>query len=111
VSRQRRHGQPVTIYRTEQIVDSRGNSVVRMTKDNPWQLTAAAIPQRSSRAEIPGQQEIDVIRLITTADLTDVNLWSRVLYRGSEWDIVSPPAYHHGTRLTRHWSVDIRRRP
>lgn len=111
MSRQRKRGQPVVIYRTETVEDQRGNSIVQMTNVNPWRLTAAAIPQRSSRAEIPGQQEIDVVRLITDADLTDVNLWSRVDYLGAQWDIVSPPAYHHGTRHTRHWSIDIRRRP
>lgn len=111
MSHQRKHGQSVVIYRTETVEDKRGNSVIHVTTDNPWRLTAAAIPQRSSRAEIPGQQEIEVVRLITDADLAGVDLWSRVDYLGAEWDIVAPPAYHHGTRRTRHWAIDIRRRP
>lgn len=111
MSRQRRHGQPATIYRSIPIKDKRDNDVIVVDTENPYEVTVAAIPQRSSRAEVPGQQIIDVVRLITTADLDAVTIWSRVDYLGAEWDIVSPPAYHHGTRQTRHWSIDIRRRP
>lgn len=107
----RRQGQPVVIYRTKVIQDARGNSTVVVDPENPHKLTAAVIPQRSSRAEVPGQQLVDVVRLIVSDDLEGVTLWSRVEYRGEEWDLVQPPAYHHGTRRTRHSSVDIRRRP
>jgi hypothetical protein len=41
------------------------------------------IPQRSSRAEVPGQQVIDVVRLIVKDDLDGVTLWSRVEYNGA----------------------------
>ena len=79
--------------------------------DGPHEVRAAFIPQRSARAEVPGQAQINVQRMIVAADLTDVNLWSRVEWAGSKWDVVTPPAYHHGTRRTRHWSIDIRERP
>lgn len=111
MSIQRRRGLPVTIYPRKTITDSRGNQQVVVDLANPIQTTAAVIPQRSSKAEVPGQQEIDVVRLIVSADLPDVGLWSLVDYAGSKWDIAAPPAYHHGTRRTRHLSIDIRRRP
>lgn len=111
MSVQRRRGQPVVLYRSKVIQDSRGNDVVTVDREDPHLTTAAAIPQRSSKAEVPGQQMIDVVRLIVKDELDGVTLWSRVEYRGEEWDLVTPPSYHHGTRQTRHWSIDIRRRP
>lgn len=111
MSVQRRRGQPVVIYRSKVIQDSRGNDVITVDLENPHTTSAAVIPQRSSRAEVPGQQVVEVIRLIVKDDLDAVTLWSRVEYQGLEWDLVTPPAYHHGTRTTRHWSIDIRRRP
>ncbi|MFE4635059.1 phage head-tail adapter protein [Streptomyces sp. NPDC056773] len=111
MSVQRRRGQPARIWKTTMITDSRGNEVVVADADGPHQVRVAAIPQRSARAEVPGQQQINVVRLIVDPHLDDVTLWSRVEYAGRQWDIVSPPAYHHGDRRTRHWSIDIRERP
>lgn len=112
MSRQRRRGQTVKIWKTTKGLDARGNPYLSPDLDSePIVVTAAVIPQRGSKAEVPGQQMIDVVRLIMAPDQEDVTLWSRVWYAGDYWDIVSPPAYHHGSRQLRHWSMDIRRRP
>jgi len=113
VSTQRKHGQPVTIYPRKLTIDSRGNDVLTIDKDNPFNVTAAVIPQRSSKAEVPGQQEINVVRLIVDAslDIESVGLWGGAHYAGEDWDIAAPPAYHHGSRRVRHISIDIRKRP
>lgn len=107
---QRRRGQKARIWKTSVEVDRRGNEVVRANSDGPHEVRAAFIPQRSAKAEVPGQQLINITRMIVAADLEDVTLWSRVEYMGKQWDIVSPPAYHHGPRKSRHWSLDIRER-
>lgn len=111
MSVQRRRGQPARIWRTAETVDNRGNTQLVADADGPHEVTAAFIPQRSAKAEVPGQQAINVTRMIVAADLEDVNLWSRVEWHGKLWDVVTPPMYHHGTRHTRHWSIDIRERP
>ncbi|MCX2949934.1 hypothetical protein [Lentzea sp. NEAU-D7] len=111
MSHQRKRGQRARIWKTAQTTDRRGNHVTRAEPDGPHEVRAAFIPQRSARAEVPGQQQINVTRMIVSADLEGVNLWSRVEWKGRQWDIVSPPQYHHGTRRTRHWSLDIRERP
>ncbi|WP_229852569.1 MULTISPECIES: phage head completion protein [Streptomyces] len=108
---QRRRGQKARVWRTVEVVDNRGNKVVVADPEGPISVRAAFIPQRSSKAEVPGQQQINVTRMVVDAHLTGVSLWSRVEYNGREWDIVSPPSYHHGDRRTRHWSIDIRERP
>lgn len=112
MSRQRRHGQVIKIWPTKKVLDRRQNETIESDLDaDPYVVKAAVIPQRNSKAEVPGQQIIDVVRLVTVADLEAVTLWSRVEYLGDFWDIVAPPAYHHGSRQVRHWTLDIRRRP
>ena len=66
---------------------------------------------RSARAELPGQQWINVYKMGTSANLAGVDMWSRVEWNGAWWDIVSPPEHHHGMRLTQHWTFTIRQRP
>ena len=101
----------VTFERAKPTVDLRGNTTILSDPNDTYTTFAAWMPERSSRAEVPGQQQIDVARLIVDADIPDVNLWSAVHVRGGVWDIVSPPEFHNGTRRLRHWSVFIRRRP
>jgi hypothetical protein len=110
-SYQRRRGQSARVWRTRTEIDNRGNEIEVADSDGPHEVRAAFIPQRSARAEVPGQQQINVVRMIVDADLEGVDLWSRVEWRGRQWDVVTPPAYHHGTRRTRHWSIDLRERP
>lgn len=108
---QRRRGLPITIYPEHNTIDRRGNHVLAVDLENPIVTKGWVIPQRSAKAEVPGQAVIDVNRIGVNSDLGEVGLLSRVTFRGEEWDVVTPPAYHHGTRHTRHWSIDIRRRP
>ncbi|MEU8327313.1 phage head-tail adapter protein [Micromonospora sp. NPDC048839] len=108
---QRRRGQLAKVWKTQTVTDNRGNVVKVAQADGPHIVRAAFIPQRSARAEVPGQQQINVVRMLVTADLTDVDLWSRVEWNGKQWDVVTPPSHHHGTRRTRHWSIDLRERP
>lgn len=110
-SLQRRRGSEAKIWRTEIVTDRRGNRVVQAVPATPHLVRCALIPERSSKAEVPGQQGIAVMQMIVDADLEGVNLWSRVEVIGEVWDVVSPPIFHKGTRHTRHWTISIRKRP
>jgi len=110
-SMQRRRGIEARVWKTVTKTDSRGNKIKGAEPTDSHVVKAAFIPQRSARAEVIGQQHINVTRMIVAADLEDVDLWSRVEALGTVWDVVTPPAYHHGTRHTRHWSIDLRERP
>lgn len=101
----------MTVYKTMTTTNRRGNTVKAPDADGPYTRKAAIVPQRSSRAEVPGQQQINVMELIVDYDLADVELWSRVDFDGKVWDVVAPPAPHYGTRQTRHLSIQIRERP
>lgn len=110
MSLQRRRGIPMTVYPSIIKTDLRGNKRWEPDFDNPIEVKGAFIPERGSRAEVPGQQQIDVGTIIIPADFAEVNVFSRVEFRGRQWDIVTPPQYHHGTRRVRHWSAEVRRR-
>lgn len=89
-------------------VNLRGD-LSEQAEDGPYETLGWIIPQRSARAEVPGQQEINVNRIGVAIDL-DVDLWSRIEWNNQTWDIVSPPALRWGTREVRHQAIDIRRR-
>ena len=115
---QRKRGQPALLYKTIEVTDNRGNDVKVANIDpdsddyvTPTSFKGWFIPQRSARAEVPGQVQIDVTRMGVDTDLPGIDLWSRIEWMGGQWDVVSPPAYHHGTRHTRHWTIDLRARP
>lgn len=110
-SKQRRRGLWADIYGTIATTDIAGDRVVRVATEPTHRVRAVAIPDRSSRAEVPGQQQIDVVRLITSHSLEGVNVFSRVFWDNDWWDVVAPPSFHYGTRHVRHWSFLIRRRP
>lgn len=107
----RRRGIPATIWKNRLQTDARGNEQLVADADGPHSVTVWVYPQRSAKAEVPGQQKINVVRIGVDAGLADVDLWSRVVMQGKVWDVVTPPAYHHGNRHTRHWSIDVRERP
>ncbi|MFG1602850.1 phage head-tail adapter protein [Actinoplanes sp. NPDC049265] len=111
MSVQRRRGQTAFIWKSMAIIDNRGNEVRVAEDDGPYKVRAVFLPQRSARAEVPGQAQINVIRMLIDADVEDVDLWSRVQWNGRLWDVVTPPALHLGSRRVRHWSIDIRERP
>jgi hypothetical protein len=112
VTYQRRRGIPAQIWKSLPIVDSRLNTQQVADADGPHEVRVWIYPQRSAKAEVPGQQKINVNRIGCSPDLEGVDLWSKVVMLGKTWDVVSPPALHIGSsRHTRHWSIDVRERP
>lgn len=112
MSVQRRRGQPCKVWPQRLVEDRRGNRTYRVDlTEKPYEIKAHFWPQRGSKAEVPGQQDIVVYTMILTSELPDVGLWSRVYWSGRYWDVAAPPVLRTGTRHTRHWSMDIRERP
>lgn len=108
----KRNGIPIVIYPLITTRDSRDNEHKIIDLDNPIHEKAWIMPGDGAKAEVVGQQKINTHRIGTRADLSGVDLNSRVKFMDAEWDIVSPPKPHYGVkRHTRHWSFDIRERP
>lgn len=107
----RRKGIPATFYPVVILKDNRGNDRKVHDPDHSITVNVWVFPQRGAKAEVTGQQTINVIKVGCTTDLVGVDLNSRVELMGKQWDVVSPPALHVGDRHTRHYAMDLRERP
>lgn len=114
VTWQRRRGHAITLFPTISTVDNRGTPVKGPDLDSPIQTRAWIIPDRSSAAEVPGQQEIEVIRLgiepSSALDGAVIDRYSRVEWDGDDWDVAAPPGHRYGTRHVQHQTILLRRR-
>lgn len=108
----RRKAMTATFYPIVKMQDNRGNERKVHDATNPLSRKVWQIPQRGAKAEVTGQQTINVIRVGVATDIPEVALNSLVEFDGKKWDVVSPPALHHGGgRHTRHYTMDLRERP
>ena len=112
---QRDRGQVAVIEPQKVARDKRGNVHFVPDPEHAFERRAWTSPQRSARAEAPGQLAIDIVRVGIAwkpADTQDiVGLWARVRFRGELWDVAAPPALHWSqVKRLRHWSIDLRRR-
>jgi hypothetical protein len=108
---QRKRGLPAKVWKVTKQTDARGNELKIAVEDDAYDVTVWVYPQRSAKGEVPGQLSINVVRLGIPAVYDDLDLWTRVEFMGKQWDVVTPPSYHHGNRHTRHWTLDVRERP
>jgi len=92
----RKNHQDCVLYLTVTSTDKRGNEVKSADMANP-------VPARAAFVSSTGDT---VLMLIDPTPGLDV--WSRVEWNGGMYN-VTPPAYHHGERHTRHWAVDLKR--
>jgi len=108
----RRKGFDAVFFPIKKVEDARGNEKKVHDPDNPLSRKVWIIPQRGAKAEVTGQQTINVVRIGCKADTPGVGLNARVEFDGKVWDIVSPPAVRvGGGRHTSHMSMDVRERP
>lgn len=108
----KRKGIPATFYPIKKVKDSRGNEKKVHDESRPIAGKVWIFPQRGAKAEVTGQQTINVLRIGTKADCSEVGLNSRVEFNGRVWDVVSPPADRTPSgRHTGHYSMDVRERP
>lgn len=112
MSVQRRNGVLIKIHPTITTENRRGAKVKGPDLENWHEVRAWIVPDRSSRAELIGQQEIEVYRVGVDPStvLTGVDQYSRVIWEGDDWDVVGPPAKRGGSRHVRHQTLTIRRR-
>jgi len=113
VSLQRRRGIPIVFYPRVLTETARGDNQFAVDMDSPVTTRGWVSADRSTKAEVPGQQEVDVVKIGVPVGLEDqgLGIGARVYMLGEYWDVVQPPAYRHGTRHVRHLSVTLRRRP
>lgn len=108
---QRRRGQEITFYPIVLKEDHRGNTEMQPDLDAPIVTRCSTNADRSNKGEVPGQLTVDVIQVRVKMGLPDVNLWSRVFFKGFWWDMVSPPLNRFGRAGVRHDTFLLRKRP
>lgn len=107
-----RSGIEATFYPMVAEQDNRGNERKVHDPTKPMETVIWVFPQRGAKAEVTGQQTINVVKIGCTIELPGVELGSRVEFSGKAWDVVSPPSLHWGVaRHTRHYAMDVRERP
>lgn len=102
----------IEIWPTVERTNRRGDVVRGADVDaEPFVTYGSVSALRSQRAEVPGQQEVDIVRIAFNAPIPGLDTTSRVRIGESLYDVVTPPSKRHGSRHVQHWTVDLRRRP
>lgn len=103
---------PVTFFPRTQQTNSRGESQWAPDRTSPQRVRMGLTADRTSRAEVRGNVEIEVYEVRLPFKLEGVGPGAVVLWDGSEWDIAAPPMLRPSrTHSVRHITVQIRRRP
>ena len=96
------------IYPEVTVVNARGDSV-KMPSATPVKVRASLSRDRNASAELPGQVDIKIMRVITRD--APAGAWARIVYDGEEWDLASPPHYGVGvSKATRSVTFTMRSR-
>lgn len=88
--------------------NARGDEI-RIPATTPVEVRVIVTAQRQGDSEIAGQVSVKVLYCITRK--APVASWARIVFRGEEWDLASPP--HHTVGLSRaleHYEFIIRSR-
>lgn len=107
---QRRTGEWVTLYTARREVSARGAPMLVVDPDSGVKFRCTEQPERSSRAELPGQLGIEMVRIDIPWE-TPASLWGAAYFRDGWWDVQNPPAVLPGSRHVRHKQIVLRRRP
>jgi hypothetical protein len=96
------------IYPEVETTNARGD-IVRIPATTPVKIWVTTSAQRQSDAELAGQLSIKSMRCITRS--APVGSWARIVFRGEEWDLATPPRSTPGlSRATAHVEFIIRSR-
>lgn len=108
----RQQGVAATFYPIVKRIDNRGNEHKEVDLATPIPAEIWMFPQRGAKAEVTGQQKINVVKIGSKIEIPGIDIGSRVEFMGRAWDVVTPVSYHHGAkRHTRHYAMDVRERP
>lgn len=99
----------IWVYPEVKVRDSR-NNLVKIPAETPVKMHATTALDRSSIAELPGQIDLEVVKVVTRD--APVGSWARILHNNREWDLAAPPRFSPGmSKATRFVSFTMRSRP
>lgn len=96
------------IYPEKLVINARGDQV-RVPDSVPVEVWVTTSQQRQGDAEIAGQVSTKSMRCMTRD--APVGSWARIVFRGEDWDLATPPRFQPGVSpATRHVEFIIRSR-
>lgn len=93
-------------------VNSRGTTDVYPDSDNPIRMWVTTSEDRSRIADLPGQVEIEITRVVTRSFPRGVEqTWSKVMLNDKEYDLSEPIRESFGpSRAMNHFEFKLRSR-
>ena len=110
MSLQRTRGIPIVLWAAVSRENKAGEITSVPDWDRPYHTVASQRSERTARAEVPGEGEIEIIKVTVRPDVSGLNSWGRAWFMGTHWDVSAPPEYRHGTRHVRHLTLTLRSR-
>lgn len=77
--------------------NARGDEL-RIPSTTATEFRVVVTAQRQGDSELPGQVSTKILRCMARS--APVGSWARIVFRGEEWDLASPP--HFSTGLSRN---------
>lgn len=102
-------GEEIAIVYPEVLyTDDRGNRFY-VAGEKPEKIRVTVSKARTSSSDLPGQVSIQNLKC-TTRRITGWD-WDRIVLRGEEWDLTTPPHIASGvSRASRHYEFELRSR-
>lgn len=97
----------VTVYAETEITDDYGNRVL-VPSDSGVDVRGRCQPSTAEESAVLGQQTSTTYRFLCRD--FPAGPYARVVFDGSDWDVVGEPKKHRGSALTRHSTVWLKER-
>jgi len=107
-----RGNETAIFYPSTLSTDRRGNTR-RHAADEGFPVQVSVAEDRSSVAELPGTIENRILKLVLRrlpTDTGEATTWDRIVFRGQEWDMATPPWRSGWNRRLKHWEITLRSR-
>lgn len=98
----------MTIYPDVAVTTRRGDVIRQPDMDNPITFMVNVATDRQSTAELTGNIAVKVLRCIFRDE--PITPFTRVTFRGEEWDVAIPPKKNAFTKAVSHYEMTIRSR-
>lgn len=104
----------ILVWPQVEVITPRGD-LRKVPAEEPIAIRCTTSEDRSQIADLPGQIDIHILRVlarrIPTAPDGTPSTWARVMYEGQEYDMAEPPRKSRGvSRATEHWEFKLRSR-
>lgn len=104
--------QTLILWPVRTIHNRHGEAEYSADLDNPIRLRVTTSEDRSQIADLPGQVDVDIMRVISRHyPGREGGTWSRCRLDGVDYDLAEPPRFSPGpSKASEHWEFKLRSR-